>query len=150
MLAALPYWLVNQWEEWYNFHKLIGPDGADPEFRLDYALAKGFSTLANHWREKEALGYKDLLVFPPPVPAQTPEQLRAALEGKASQQKRQAGRRNRQKEETPNDVSPNTSTHHKVGLRSRRRSQGSDRGVQEHQRGEQVDRAGGQSGEQVQ
>lgn len=106
MLSQIPNWIVNQWRAWYEFHNLLGDD-ADPEFRGDIRMAKGFAILANHWREKNPAQIPDLLPFPPSKPSQTPEQLQQALMAQSSP-KGQSGIRH--KSRLAKDVKSNVGT----------------------------------------
>lgn len=92
MIANLPQWVINQWEEWYGLHNLVGPS-LDPSYRGDIRLAKGFAALANHWRKDKPLQPEDLMPYKPKKPAQTPEQLQAALDARVEARRQKLDRK---------------------------------------------------------
>jgi len=121
MLAGLPHWLINQWEAWYLVHNLMGDD-ADPAFRADVRMAKGFATLANHLRDKDALQIPDLLPFPPLPPGQTDEQLHASLMARSDRDEKRTKRQKLVQDEEVKPDGPTPAGHPNKARTGSRRS----------------------------
>lgn len=91
MISSIPQWTLNEWKAWYELHNLVG-SSLDPSYRGDIRVAKGFAILANHWRKDKPLQPEDLMPYKPKKPAQTPEQLQAALSSRADARRRKLDR----------------------------------------------------------